>query len=475
MGLTELTKKKKKMKVNGNTLIELGFRPGRWFKQAIEHINANELDEEAMLAYLEQFKLPAPLPLKTEPTKFHINIKAEDEFEIDNVEKVIESMNELMKTPTLVSGSIMPDACPTGPAGLIPVGGVAVAKNAIHPGMHSADICCSVMLTDYGKADPKTILDAAHASTHFGPGGRSRGNQFQLPAELRAKFEANPFLNSNRMLSLAQEHLGTQGDGNHFLYVGKLKSTGNTVVVTHHGSRAPGAKLYDQGMYVAESFRKHLSPETLRQNAWIPFESEEGQDYWDALQTIRAWTKLNHSIIHDAIASKTGTTVENRFWNEHNFVFKDGDLFYHAKGATPLDNKFMNDITGPRLIPLNMSEPILIVSGETTENNLGFAPHGAGRNISRTAHRNSKGEQSIVSIFEEETAGLDVRFFSNEIDITELPSAYKNAASVRNQMKEFGLGTVIDEVLPFGCIMAGDIRKNAPWKRKKNVKIAPAE
>lgn len=37
---------------------------------------------------------------------------------------------------------------------------------------------------------------------------------------------------------------------------------------------------------------------------------------------------------------------ENRYWNEHNFVFRDGDLFFHAKGATPLDDKFMPDITG---------------------------------------------------------------------------------------------------------------------------------
>ena len=60
-----------------------------------------------------------------------------------------------------------------------------------------------------------------------------------------------------------------------------------------------------------------------------------------------------------------------------------------------------------------------------------------------------------------------MRFFSNEIDITELPSAYKSAETVRSQMTEFGLGTVIDEVEPFGCIMAGDFEKNAPWKKKK--------
>jgi len=34
-------------------------------------------------------------------------------------------------------------------------------------------------------------------------------------------------------------------------------------------------------------------------------------------------------------------------------------------------------------------------------------------------------------------------------------------------MEEFGLGEVIDEVMPYGCIMAGDVGKNAPWKRRK--------
>ena len=243
------------------------------------------------------------------------------------------------------------------------------------------------------------------------------------------------------------------------------------MMITHHGSRGVGARLYDKGMKIAERFRKEISPDTLKQNAWIPFETEEGQTYWEALQVIRSWTKANHEVIHNATAEKLGAGVQNRFWNEHNFVFKKGDLFYHAKGATPLDAAFMPDITGPRLIPLNMSEPVLIVEGETTDSNLGFAPHGAGRNLSRTQHRRSKGDQTIESVFAEETAGLDVRFFSKEIDITELPSAYKNAKTVRNQMEEFGLGTVIDEVMPYGCIMAGDWEKNAPWKLKRQRKM----
>ena len=454
-------------KLNGNNLIDLGFTPAKWFRTALDHINENQLEGAVMIDYLEQFKRPPMLPIHDEPVPFVVNIKAENELETGNVEAVINTMKAVMKTPTVVNGAIMPDACPTGGIGTIPVGGVVVAKNAIHPGMHSADICCSVMLSDLGKVDPEKVMDAAFESTHFGPGGRERNNQYRFPTELLAAFEGNKILKSKNLIQVARKHLGTQGDGNHFLFVGVSKKTGNTMMVTHHGSRAVGAKLYKYGMQVAERFRKELSVETLKQNAWIPFDTEEGQDYWEALQVIRQWTKQNHICIHNATVEKIGASVENRFWNEHNFVFKDGDLFYHAKGATPLDAKFMPDITGPRLIPLNMAEPILIVEGATTATNLGFAPHGAGRNISRTQHRVSKGETPIEEIFAEETKGLDVRFFSNEIDITELPSAYKSAATVRAQMEEFGLGRVIDEVLPYGSVMAGDWQKNAPWRKKK--------
>lgn len=323
------------------------------------------------------------------------------------------------------------------------------------------------MLTDFGKVNPKDVLDAAHSITHFGYGGRPRGEQMPMSQELMDAFRENLFLNDENLISIARSHMGTQGDGNHFLFVGISKNTGNTMLVTHHGSRAPGAKLYDKGMKVANRFRMEISPETLKENAWIPFETEEGQQYWEALQLIRKWTKENHESIHNATLDKLNIEKQHRYWNEHNFVFRDGDLFYHAKGATPLDDKFLPDITGPRLIPLNMAEPVRIVQGTTNDRNLGFAPHGAGRNFSRSFHKKSLAHKTIDEIFAEETQGLDIRFFTNEIDISELPSAYKNAKNVRAQIEEYGLCEVLDEVIPYGCIMAGDVGKNAPWKNKK--------
>lgn len=373
-------------------------------------------------------------------------------------------MDVLMQTPTIVSGSVMPDACPTGEKGQIPVGGVVGVKNAIHPSMHSADICCSVMMTNFGIVDPKTVLDFAHETTHFGGGGRDEYSE--LPAALLERIKSNRFLNDKKSIELSTNHLGTQGDGNHFLFIGKSEKTGETIMVTHHGSRGFGAYLYKKGMKVAERFRQELSPKTLKRNAWIPFDAQEGKDYWEALQIVREWTKLNHTTIHNETVKKVGVQPLLQFWNEHNFVFKQDDIFYHAKGATPLDDKLVPDsYNGLRLIPLNMSEPVLIVKGETTETNLGFAPHGAGRNISRTAHKRKKENKTIEQVFEEETKGLDVRFFSGNIDISELPTAYKNADNVQSQMKEFGLGEVVDRIMPYGCIMAGDWLQDAPWNQ----------
>ncbi|MEY2828237.1 MAG: hypothetical protein RIQ33_95 [Bacteroidota bacterium] len=454
--------------ITGKELIDLGYKPARWFKDAIDFANQNNLTDDSLKKYLQKVS-PKFIQPFSEPLDFYKNIRADSEEEVLNMESVFATMKELMKTPTLVNGAVMPDACPTGSIGHIPVGGVVVAKNAIHPAMHSADICCSVMMTNFGMLSPKAVLDMAHSVTHFGGGGREDFSI--LPKDFIDKISANRFLCSDRSKNFASSHLGTQGDGNHFLFVGQSKNTGETMMVTHHGSRGFGANLFNEGMKLAAFFRKEISPETFEENAWIPYDTDEGKAYWEALQLVREWTKMNHATIHDATFQRLKIEPVHRFWNEHNFVFKEDDLFYHAKGATPLDDKFVPDSTdGLRLVPLNMSEPVLIIKGQTTESNLGFAPHGAGRNISRAKHKRINSHKTIDQLFTEETKGLDIRFFSNHIDISELPSAYKNANNLKEQMKEFELGEVVDEILPYGCIMAGNWEIDAPWKIKAREK-----
>jgi RNA-splicing ligase RtcB len=394
-----------------------------------------------------------------------MNIDIEHEDERENVEKVQHTMTVLMRTPVLKAGAVMPDACPAGPTGTIPVGGV-VASEGIHPGMHSADICCSMAISVMPGVSPKALLDAVHQITHFGPGGRERGKQITLPDDVTKRFEANALLRDG--LSGARDHFTTQGDGNHFAYVGTLKSTGDTALVTHHGSRGPGARLYEKGMKLAEQHRRDVSPETLPQNAWIKGDSADGEAYWDALQAVRLWTKANHFCIHDMAADVISAKISDRFWNEHNFVFRKSDgLFYHGKGATPAFDDWADDATDLTIIPLNMSESILIARGSNAPHGLGFSPHGAGRNFSRTRHIAKLGGRDIADVFAEETKGLDARFFSGIVDASELPSAYKSAASVRRQIESYKLAEIVDEVIPYGTIMAGDWQANAPWRIRK--------
>lgn len=454
--------------ITAKDLIAAGIKPGKWFPQAVEAANAAVAAGGDWLAAAQSLE-PRTMPIRDRGSMpFNVNIVAENEAEERNVAACVETMTEIMRTPVVRAGSIMPDACPAGPLGTIPVGGV-VASEAIHPGMHSSDICCSMSLTMFGRVSPSALLDAVHLITHFGPGGRERGRQVRPPVHVMQAFEANPFL--SQLTSAAIEHFATQGDGNHFAYVGTMKSTGETVLVTHHGSRGPGAQLYKKGMAVAEKVRQATSPETLKQNAWIPAETKDGDDYWAALQAIREWTKQSHIAIHDMAAQALGVQPGDRFWNEHNFVFRKADgLFYHGKGATPAFDGWAPDATDLTIIPLNMAEPILIARGNNAPNGLGFSPHGAGRNFSRTQHKRNSEGMSDADIFKAETAGIDARFFMGIADISELPSAYKNAASVRAQISRFGLAEVVDEVMPHGCIMAGDWEQNAPWKIKAEAK-----
>lgn len=458
--------------VTGADLIGWGHRPGPAFPALLARANAARAEGFGLVRIRQMLDAdlppPAPEPLalrKAGAVPLHVSIRAENADEQDNIDKVLATMAEVLKTPTVTAGAVMPDACPAGPLGTIPVGGVVAARNAIHPGMHSADICCSVMITDLGQVDPKAALDAAQAITHFGAGGRDQGSRFTVSLDLMDQFRANPFLNGNKMLHAAQAHMGTQGDGNHFLFIGRSRATGRVAMVTHHGSRGPGGLLYKHGMEVAERFRRALSPETLKQNAWIPADTDEGRDYWDALQIIRRWTKANHNALHQAVVEALRANAGERFWNEHNFVFRRGDLFLHGKGATPAWGDYAGDASGLTLIPLNMAEPVLVVKGRDAAHALGFAPHGAGRNFSRTEHRRRMGAVTPAQMLAAETAGLDIRFHAGAVDASELPSSYKRAAAVTDQIRDYGLADVVDCIDPFGCIMAGDMPQ--PWRDRR--------
>lgn len=437
-------KKKNRVAYTGHDLIEAGYQPGPWFKSILKGLNTGQIS-------WAEIPLHAPPPKETlalqEPCDQAYFLSARTELEIVNLQSVQATAAQLARVPTIRGLSIMPDACPAGPIGTIPVGGVAKAENAVHPGMHSADICCSMFRTEIRTEQAKPVLDAMHSATHFGPGGRPEYSK--LPKDLKARILENPY--THPYLQRAQNDLGTQGDGNHFAFVGHSDQSGLVSLVTHHGSRSFGAKVYKEGMKVAEHYRREICPEIKKGNAWIPMDTEDGKRYWEALAIVREWTRLNHQVLHDATLSRTGLEIESRHWNEHNFVFERDGFFFHGKGATPMWDYAPQDqlVSSRRIVPLNMAEPILILEGGNAKA-MDFAPHGAGRNMSRTQHIKS-GQADLAR----ETADIDARFFSGLPDLSELPSAYKNAKTIESEITQFGLGLIVERILPYGSIMAG--------------------
>jgi hypothetical protein len=456
--------------ITGKHLISWGFKPDSWFGSAIAEANKmiqrghSEGDIRTAMEKLRRQNERPQSMMREKPLLFDIFLDAENEGERANKNAVIDHMNGLMRIPVVQAGAVMPDACPAGstPA-TIPVGGV-IASTEIHPGMHSSDVCCSMAISLFHRGvDPRKLLDAVQMVTHFGPGGRS--DIVDVPPNIMGNISLNPFLKD--LDDIARSHFATQGDGNHFAYVGYLASTGQIALVTHHGSRGLGAQLYKRGIMAAQKYTALHAPEVPKHNSWIKADSAMGRNYWSALQIVREWTKQSHFAIHQKASALMDFGVSGRFWNEHNFVFQRTDgLFYHAKGSTPSFRGYSGDDSGMTLIPMNCSEPILIAKHSNGEGVRGFAPHGAGRNFSRTTHLKTEGlHQELQELQELQERGLDIRSYCGIPDLSELPSAYKNASAVKAQIAKYDLAEIVDEILSYGSIMAGDWQRDASWRK----------
>lgn len=468
--------------LTSDDLIEAGYLPGPLFKVLLAKIDDYELrgisDPKYALKLLRRDLGPPPpkAVMREKALPFSEAIVAETKDEKLNLVAVRKQMDQLMKAPVIVGGVIMPDACPAGKGhAVIPVGGAIAVENAIIPTAHSADVCCSMYATFYEQRSCVSVeMDALMTATRFGPGHRQLDDLVD-DSVLDEPVWDNRFLYGMR--ARAHSQLADQGDGNHFAYLGEvevtpamllmLRVTGYgdlaaglgarkyRVLVTHHGSRSLGAHVYKRGQAQALKYVARQAQHIPEAAAWLDARSPEGRDYWEALQYVSRWTKANHRAIHRRFLERIGGSVAAEFGNEHNFVWKRGDVYLHGKGATPA----WKDEQGRAmlgLIPLNMAEPILMVLGGDRQEFLSFAPHGAGRNMSRTKMKRKYRDQAArCDAIAHSTEGLDVRWFCGKPDISETPAAYKNAAAVRAQIAQFGLAEVVAEISPLGCIMAG--------------------
>src|ERR1043165_9397570 len=188
------------MEIKARDLVAAGWHEGRRLGAALRPARDLEATGPSRVAVLVALEAEFPKQLavilpRYEPAPLAEAIEAETPAEATNVAAARQRMTELLHVPVVKRGVIMPDACPSGGGfATIPVGGGIEVENAIIPGAHSADICCSMFATFFPANHPVgAMMDHLQKTTHFCRGGRSRGYQW-TSAVLEQPVWDNPFL-----------------------------------------------------------------------------------------------------------------------------------------------------------------------------------------------------------------------------------------------------------------------------------------
>ncbi len=349
----------------------------------------------------------------------------------------IDQLQNAMRLPVTVGGALMPDAH-VGYG--IPIGGVVALENAVAPYMVGVDIACRMMMTIYPQKSAKMfdnettrdlIRRTLREETRFGVGATfDKYNRREHRVLEDKDWGATPLLRHLHDKGVAQ--LGTSGSGNHFVDAGELDvdeagaaALGITpgrylAVMSHSGSRGVGATIAEHYSKLAQKVTK--LPDNLRHLAWLPLDSEAGQEYWISMNLAGRFASACHHTIHKAITKRLGERPMVQVENHHNFAWEEEwegrKVIVHRKGATPAHEGVLG------IIPGSQGHNSYIVRGLGNEMSLNSASHGAGRLMSR-----KKAKESIPK--KERDLWLrerGVELLGGGID--ESPQAYKDIAEV---------------------------------------------
>jgi tRNA-splicing ligase RtcB (3'-phosphate/5'-hydroxy nucleic acid ligase) len=261
---------------------------------------------------------------------------------------------------------------------------------------------------------------------------------------------------AREMKDRAWQQIGSSGGGNHFVEFGIVEiqhdinehnlSPGQYLaVLSHSGSRGLGANIARH--YTKIAMEKCRLPQEAKHLAWLSLDSEEGQEYWLAMNLAGDYASACHHQIHERMAVGLRETPVAMLENHHNFAWKEKDEFgneviVHRKGATPAGEGVLG------IIPGSMATPGFIVRGKGLAASINSASHGAGRTMSRT-----KAKQTIlpghVNKFLKQ-AGVEL--IGSGLD--EAPMAYKDIHQVMDYQKD--LVEVLGSFMPKIVRMCGD-------------------
>jgi tRNA-splicing ligase RtcB len=338
-------------------------------------------------------------------------------------------MDRACRLPVSARGALMPDAH-VGYG--LPIGGVLAARNAVIPYAVGVDIACRMKLTVLDL--PLRELDersdrfkrAIESETRFGVGAEFR--ERRTHPVLDEDWSVSPV--TKRLKDRAWAQLGTSGSGNHFVEFGILRLDRDDLglapgrhlaLLSHSGSRGTGAAVCEHYSRLAMKRRPELA-KPMRRLAWLDLDTQEGREYWEAMQLMGRYASAHHALIHEGLARRLGARVLLVVENHHNFAWKeihDGEeLIVHRKGATPA----ARDALG--VIPGSMAAPGFVVRGRGNRESLDSCSHGAGRAMSRTAARARFDWPELKRLL----ADRGVELISAGLD--EAPMAYKDIGAV---------------------------------------------
>ncbi|GGG57569.1 RtcB family protein [Hymenobacter glacieicola] len=438
-------------KLRGNDLRKIGYPEGRATTLALDILEDRQLknlDKGSALALLQKIKADPYAYLRDslwrELAKEFVPDPSRDVSLSPDVkdyrrygEAFIEDgarkqMDTAMKLPVTLDGALMPDA---HQGYGLPIGGVLAVDNAVIPYGVGMDIGCRMALSvfplppRYLEQRTQELKKLLHNHTRFGAKEVFK-NPTHDPILDRPEFREIPVVKGKREAAINQ--LGSSGSGNHFVEWGVVDITtednelgvpiGQYLgLLSHSGSRGLGAAIAQH--YTKVAMQKCPLPPEARYLAWLDLASQEGQEYWRAMNLAGDYASACHHDIHRRLSLALGEKPLAKVENHHNFAWKetlpDGrEAIVHRKGATPAGQGVLG------VIPGSMTAPGFIVRGRGEQDSIQSASHGAGRRLSRTQAKQQVSEGELRRLLRDQ----GIELIGGGLD--EAPQAYKDIHQV---------------------------------------------
>lgn len=328
------------------------------------------------------------------------------------------------------------------------IGTTMTIRDKIVPGMVGVDIGCGMETVELSERE----IDFERLDTLIRkeiPYGREvRDEIHALNAELDlSQLRCADQVNLNR----AMRSIGSLGGGNHFIEVDRAED-GRLFLVVHSGSRHLGTEVanfyQDEGRRALwggahyqiqatidrmkaegrfKEIQKTITALKREHDLSIPkdlayVEGALFDDYIHDMKLTQKFAVLNRKAMVDVILSGMGLTPADEFTTIHNYIDTDAMILRKGSVSARKGEKL--------LIPINMRDGSLICIGKGNEEWNCFAPHGAGRLMSRHAAFQALSMEE----FQKEMEGIYTTCVVPET-LDESPMAYKSMAEIIDQIE----------------------------------------